>query len=648
MASTTKIVSAVIVSVVGLCAFLYCDGSRGELHPPLAAQPADAREAPVAPAALDASETPATRVATTPATQAAPVAAEPEARIDAGPYVFDLTIVAIDEFIRPRSGVEVQLAPALCPLNTLGTTGWNGEWHGTWRGFEASFDAVLQLSSRFGGTAMRRVRLVAGRPQAMRIGIEPSPGGGGTRIRASVENSAEGGSRQMIMISFDSSGASGPSFATDSAGNGVFHDPGLLVEAKVARSGQDQGVPVLGDLHLIAIDTLRADAIKAVFDSKAVVPVPEKATVTGFAHDDRGAPAPGVLVTLLAQADEFRRDIRTDEMGRFVIEGVPPGPTEFYAGGDDRALVHESLTLQAADQRALDALVGKAPRARARLRTAAGEALKHWYVEARSLVDDEFLGRTETDFAGRFSLAIPRNVSVRLLAHPGTERALAKCVAAQSFAFADEEQAIVLGAESAMTPVSLALQGDARLPLDTAEVRVWRDDSGEADLLPHVTDDAAPPVNGALQPATKTERFESPALSSGGVTIEFEVPGAGWHPLGPFTLEPARGLQLGPFVLEAPAQFAPEGDAAWRTELTLRLRSQGAKIESFPRVLAAESVPLLFFAGRYELAVARTKTPAKAEDTAGGEAVASDAQHVSSRDLHAAAGEVVELKLAPR
>jgi RNA polymerase sigma factor (sigma-70 family) len=658
MASTTKILSAAAVAAVGLCTFLFCDGSRGELQPPLARETSEARAAVVA--VPDPAQPPTARVATgmTEAIGAEP--AEEAPKIAAGPYVFDLTIVAIDEIGRPRTGVVVNLAPAQCALNEMGQTHWDGAWHGTWRGFEPTIDAVLQLSSSFGGTPMRRVKLVAGAPQALRIGIEPPAGFQETSFAVSLLEVSEPNVTGSVSYGLKTS-SGGPTFLTDDAGNGVFRDPGLLFEVPEPRvrvlANELMRIDLVARIEQDRWSSLLGKSVKATAPGDAPEP-PPPATVTGFVRDERGEPIRGAIVSFLAQKDTFRRDVRTDANGQYDLGEVPAGPAEFFAGGGEHVIVHESLEIFAGDHRAISPIVAKAALARGRITNAAGEPLKHWYVEARDIVDDDFVGRAETDGEGRFAIALADRATVRLLGHPGTDsgiagvertKCLSKCVLTSRFFFANEEQQIVASGDLALTSIAIALEGDARLPFGDAEVRVWSDDSGEATLLSHRDGD---PTAEGEQATTKVARYADRVLLAGGAAIECAVPGAGWRSLGHFTLGGAAALDLAPIALDAPAQLDALTDSTFKAELTLGLRAHGVQIQSYGHTVSDQPRPLLFPAGKFELAVAcptvmaETEMSAKYTDESSLRKAA--VAKVSKRAIEATAGQDVEVKLAPR
>lgn len=239
---------------------------------------------------------------------------------------------------------------------------------------------------------------------------------------------------------------------------------------------------------------------------------------------------------------------------------------------------------------------------------------------------------------------------MKWFAHPGTDPVAAKCMLAHRLSIADEEQLLVLGADALLSSASLALQSDGRLPLEQAEIRAWRDDSGEADVLSRVGDDAAKTTGPDAQPTTKAERFELTSMLSGGATIEHAVLGVGWHSLGHYVLAGAPGLQLGPIVLDAPAQFDVKSDEAWKRELTLGLRGQGLNIESYARSVSANASTFLFPAGDYELCIERSlvvdtaaEIAAKIVDGGTQQETPSTAKHVSRRAVHSKSGEAVEL-----
>jgi hypothetical protein len=133
--TTTKWISAAGIAALGLCAFLYCDGSRG-VPPPLVAE-SRAGDAKLEGSAIESAEIGATREPRVAGTAAVANSSESTTlALEPGPYVFDLTVVPIDVLGRPLASVDVWFAPEGQPLVKLGSTVWNGRLHATWRGFD--------------------------------------------------------------------------------------------------------------------------------------------------------------------------------------------------------------------------------------------------------------------------------------------------------------------------------------------------------------------------------------------------------------------------------------------------------------------------------------------------------------------------------
>jgi hypothetical protein len=78
------------------------------------------------------------------------------------------------------------------------------------------------------------------------------------------------------------------------------------------------------------------------------IPVQQGGTVTGFLRDEQGAPVPGVRVAAMAKSGIAEEALggamsglaETDELGRFILENIPPGRYSIAAGRLDRQTYH--------------------------------------------------------------------------------------------------------------------------------------------------------------------------------------------------------------------------------------------------------------------------------------------------------------------
>jgi hypothetical protein len=577
--TTTKLVTAGGIAAVALCAILYCSGPDVRPSTPFVATSEAAKELEDS-AAIAAAPSPA-RESVGLAGEAEPVPQAPAAETGAGPFEFDLTILPIDGWERPVSQAEVRIAPELQRLALLGKTEWNGVLHAKWRGFEPALDLVLEVRrSGVGVSTLRRIRIVAGRPETITIAIDNA-----SHRLVSIESAVAGLAERPRDEGSDDGAAR---FTHDEAGNGVIVDPWFLVGGPAPKRPETtlNGLRFSATLGSVERGEVRAIGVGPKTDSDLSVLV----------LDEDGRPVPRVMVSLFAETGAFGTGALTDEEGRASL-GSPSGLALVVAGGIDRAVARKDLHLEPGEARVLALQCPRLEPTRVRLVDGQGNPLAGWHLEGRRQDANEILtGRADTDQHGRASLQLPLGATGRLYVRPFASAVAPKLlIESQGFVRGSENE-IVLRTNDKPGSFDCVIHSQGSDLAKRCEVRLWNVGSQEGRRVRFISSsEQGDAVTSAL--------FRAGDVMPGQYMIEYGAPGLSWKKIGPLYVENGQHLDAGIFRLEEPAHVAVDVASGTTCAVTVRARSNGFLLWSPPVKVSAKSV-LDLVSGEWTLSTA--------------------------------------------
>jgi len=484
-------------------------------------------------------------------------------------FAFDVAIEPLDATGRATAGCRVWLGPEPGPLALVGNTDWDGALRLRWRGDEPEVALVVRAArAGLGSTPLRRVRVRAGSPQVVKLGLDGA--------RAAEGDVPVLGDLPIVGAAFSGRPRRDLArFLSDSAGNGVFEDPWLFVggdEPSVAA-----GLAALTPFAEIGRGrTLGSEAARAGLEVRVL--------------DADGRPVPRALVSFSAAEGGFREDHSTGPSGIAHALAIPPGSVLVVASASEAAgpFVTRRLEVEANARLTLDLALPRVPWARIRLVDGDGAPRAGWLVELRD-ESGSTLARAQLDAEGRATLPIESGGPVALLAR--ADATGAGVVIESALLAHDFEQVLAATFAPHERSLRVVVRGEGSA---AAVVRVARVDSGEAlDAAP--TDD--PELEGAGRHA-----FRARGLSRGLHRVQVGAPTRGWIDAGVVEISGGRGSEVVEVELGDCAKLKiTNGDVA---RLRLTGHRAGMRIAS-PDVRAQDGGSLSAAPGSYELLVWR-------------------------------------------
>ncbi len=487
-----------------------------------------------------------------------------------GLHAFDLTIEPMDRTGRPLAVCDVWIGPDPGPLGKVGTTEWDGALRLAWRGDDEEVLLVVRAARvDYGSTPLRRMRVRAGAPRVVRIGID-----GGTV--AEVEGSVPVLEKiPVIGRSFSSRPRrAGGRFLLDAAGNGVFEDPWLLAASSAAvDAAVEVASPVVSGA---ATSPFASDAPRCWIEVRTL--------------DADGRPVPNAYVSISAAEGGWREDVATGPTGIAHYAGAPPGPVLVTANAPGRAhpLAATRLTLEPGVRRTIDLTLPREPVARIRVLDAAGEPRGGWLVELR---DDagSTIGRSVLDQQGRALLPVPGGGPTSLFVRADATGPGA--VLDASLIAHPMEQVFTASSEPHVKSLRVVVRG-----LDSPDcvVRVVRLDSGDG-MDAAAAEDQEPEGSGSFA-------FRARGLPAGDYRVLVGAAARSWHDAGVVHVSEGRGPEVVRVTLEDAAQLElANGDEA---QVRARSSRSGFLLIS-PEARIARGTGLRAAPGTIELVVAR-------------------------------------------
>lgn len=463
----------------------------------------------------------------------------------------ELELLVRDELDRPFPGAEILLAPEMHPLNRAGRTDEEGRLRVRWRAHRARMTVVLSAQAEwFDGTGLRRVEIAAGRPRAVHLVLRP----------------AGAVSRQVIELE---QGQPELGLSTESEGG---DDPSPRLIAAAAEVGRDErgfalfrhpavpGKPILTPADLRRIDELRTRgaglrAVRAdLFAQRARERGEAPVTVRGIVLDERGEPAPGVLVRARDRLGAVR-ELFSEEDGRYALGGLAAGALELLAGGGDRGRRAHRVEALPGESVLWDPDLDPGIALAGRVVTRAGEPLGGWLVEVQGESEkNPCADATVTDAAGAFAVPnLPKGALSLLLRPPGSWANLPAVVLERVHAGGARELRVD---ERERRPGSVEIQvvDEHGRPVWEAEVRLW-------------------PVRGERGAMLAAEgqpgRYRAHPVPAGRYELTLGAGQHAWTAVEPFVVEPGQDVDLGCVALDPPGALAISMASSPARELVL-------------------------------------------------------------------------------
>lgn len=491
-------------------------------------------------------------------------------------FAFDLCLEPIDAQGIAVAECRVWLGPEPGPLALVGTTGWDGALRLAWRGEDPEIVLVVRAArAGSGSTPLRRVRVRSGAERVVRLALD-----GARAIEGEVPVVSD---LPLLGNLFSPRPRRDEGrFLLDSAGNGVFQDPWLLVgpEAAGVAPGATALEPIVPGTPYGVGAGWSASGPRAGIEVRVV--------------DGAGRPVVQAPVVFRTAVGGYHEVTWTGANGVAIAASAPPGPALVTVGAPGTLFPLATRRFEAlADvTHTVEVVLPVDESARIRLVGARGEARAGWLYELR---DDEgsTLGRGQFDVEGRAVVPIPGGAPVRLLARAD---ATGPAVVVEPALIArGVEQVLTATFEPHVRSLRILVRGEV---VSNAVVRVTRADSGDAlDAAP--AEDVEPGEEGALA-------YRVRGLSHGWYRVAVGSPTRGWIDGGLHEITGGRGAEVVSVDLEAAARLEiAHGDAP---RLRLLGHRSGMRIAS-PDVAASEGRVLTAAPGEYDLLVERPHTP---------------------------------------
>ncbi|MCY2961017.1 MAG: sigma-70 family RNA polymerase sigma factor [Planctomycetota bacterium] len=521
----------------------------------------------------DAGAAAAARTQVAPTTAVAPIEiGVPLEKPTPGNHAFELCIEPIDAKGIAVADCRVWLGPEPGPLALVGSTGWDGALRLTWRGDEAEVAFVVRAArAGSGSTPLRRVRVRAGSERVVRLALDGARGADG---EVPVLGDLPLVSNMVSPRPRRDEGR----FLLDSAGNGLFQDPWLLVGPEAASAAPSFAAlePIVPATPFGVAAGWSADGPRAGIEVRVV--------------DGAGRPVVQAPVVFRAAVGGYTEITATGANGIATTAAAPPGATLVTVGapGTQFPAVTRRFETTPGATRTVEILQPFAESARIRLVGAKGEARAGWLYELRD-DDGSTLARGQFDGEGRAVVPIPGGSPVRFLAR--ADATGPAVVVDPALIARGVEQTIFAAFDPHVRSLRVVVRGAG---VSNAVVRVTRVDSGDAlDAAP--VDDVEPGEEGALA-------FRVRGLSNGSYRVAVGSPTRGWFDGGEHEITGGRGAEVVYVELDAAARLEiANGDA---TRLRLVGHRAGMRIVS-PDVLAAEGQKLPAAPGEFDLLVER-------------------------------------------
>jgi len=487
-------------------------------------------------------------------------------------FAFELCLEPIDAKGIAVADCRVWLGPEPGPLALVGTTGWDGALRLAWRGDEPEVTLVVRAArAGSGSTPLRRVRMRSGSERVVRLALD------GARA---IEGEAPVASDLPVVGSLFSPRPRRDEgrFLLDSAGNGVFQDPWLLVgrESASAASGAAALEPIVPATPYGVAAGWSADGPRAGIEVRVV--------------DGAGRAVVNAPVVFRGAVGSYNEVAWSGADGVARCTQMPPGSALVTVGAPGTQFPLASRRFEAAPNatRTVDVVLAVDESARIRLVDAKGEPRSAWLYELRD-DDGSTLGRGALDQEGRAAVPIPGGAPLRLFARAD---ATGPAVLVEPALIARAaEQVLTAAFDPHVRSLRVVVRGE---DVSSAVVRVTREDSGDAlDAAP--ADDVEPGEEGALA-------YRVRGLSNGWYRVAVGSPTRGWVDAGLHEITGGRGAEVVFVDLSAGASLEVANGAAPR--LRMLGRRAGMRIAS-PDVLGGEGRKLPAAPGAFDLLVQR-------------------------------------------